>query len=89
MSLPTIVIGLDRKVRTASAVIAIHVGSQDEFAGTFGLAHVLEHMMFRGTTKRPLKWTFYYLFFIRGPSSMVKQVEIEPCTMSQVYRTNF
>ena len=66
MSLPTIVIGLDRKVRTASAVIAIHVGSQDEFAGTFGLAHVLEHMMFRGTTKRPSQVDFLLPFLYSG-----------------------
>jgi len=50
---PTIVLSFDSKLRTVSVVIGIRVGSIDEFPGTFGIAHLLEHMIFRGTVNRP------------------------------------
>lgn len=66
MQIPTIVIGLDPHLSTASAVIAIRVGSKDEFPGTFGLAHVLEHMIFRGTLKHPSQLDFVRPFVELG-----------------------
>lgn len=64
--LPTIIVSSDPRLRTASAVIAINVGSKDEFPGTFGLAHVLEHMMFRGTIKYPSQLDFVSQFVKLG-----------------------
>ena len=50
---PTLIISSDPCLRTASAVIGIQVGSEDEFPGNFGVAHLLEHLIFRGTRDHP------------------------------------
>ncbi|MDA8078121.1 MAG: pitrilysin family protein [Nitrospiraceae bacterium] len=41
----------DHKAPTATFQIWYRVGSRDEKTGKTGLSHLLEHMMFRGTTK--------------------------------------
>ena len=45
------------KVDNRSPVVSSHVwyrvGSVDEYSGSTGLSHILEHMMFRGTRKHP------------------------------------
>jgi predicted Zn-dependent peptidase len=42
-------------VETASLAIVAGAGSRDEAAGEHGLAHFLEHMAFKGTTRRSAK----------------------------------
>ncbi|MFP4070222.1 MAG: M16 family metallopeptidase [Opitutales bacterium] len=37
----------------ATAMVTYEVGSRNESAGTTGATHILEHMMFKGTTNRP------------------------------------
>ena len=39
----------DRRAPTAVHMVWVRVGSVDEVSGTSGVAHVLEHMMFKGT----------------------------------------
>ena len=39
----------DRRAPTAVHMVWVRVGSMDEVDGTSGVAHVLEHMMFKGT----------------------------------------
>ena len=41
----------DRRAPTAVHMVWVRVGSIDEVDGTSGVAHVLEHMMFKGTTQ--------------------------------------
>jgi len=41
----------DRRAPTAVHMVWVRVGSMDEVDGTSGVAHVLEHMMFKGTAK--------------------------------------
>jgi zinc protease len=41
----------DRRAPTAVHMLWVRVGSIDEVDGTSGIAHVLEHMMFKGTTR--------------------------------------
>ncbi len=41
----------DRRAPSVVHMVWYRVGSMDEFDGTSGVAHVLEHMMFRGTKK--------------------------------------
>ena len=39
----------DRRAPTAVHMVWVRVGSMDEVDGTSGVAHVLEHMLFKGT----------------------------------------
>src|SRR5574337_2156645 len=41
----------DRRAPTAVHMVWVRVGSMDEVDGTSGVAHALEHMMFKGTAK--------------------------------------
>jgi zinc protease len=41
----------DRRAPTAVHMVWVRVGSMDEVDGTSGVAHVLEHMMFKGTVQ--------------------------------------
>ena len=41
----------DRRAPTAVHMVWLRVGSMDEVDGTSGVAHMLEHMMFKGTAK--------------------------------------
>ena len=41
----------DRRAPTAVHMVWVRVGSMDEVDGTSGVAHVLEHMMFKGTAQ--------------------------------------
>ena len=41
----------DRRAPTAVHMVWVRVGSMDEVDGTSGVAHVLEHMMFKGTAR--------------------------------------
>jgi zinc protease len=41
----------DRRAPTAMHMVWVRVGSIDEVDGTSGVAHVLEHMMFKGSTQ--------------------------------------
>ena len=43
----------DRRAPTAVHMVWVRVGSMDEVDGTSGVAHALEHMMFKGTKTVP------------------------------------
>jgi zinc protease len=45
----TVLVKPDRRSPTAVHMLWVRVGSMDEVDGTSGVAHVLEHMMFKGT----------------------------------------
>src|SRR3954451_16485442 len=45
----TVVVKPDHRAPTAVQMLWIRVGSMDEVDGYSGLAHILEHMMFKGT----------------------------------------
>ena len=45
----TVIVKPDRRAPTAIHMLWVRVGAYDEVDGTSGVAHVLEHMMFRGT----------------------------------------
>ena len=47
----TVIVKPDRRAPTAVHMLWVRVGSMDEVDGTTGVAHVLEHMMFKGTKK--------------------------------------
>ncbi len=44
-----VIVKEDRRAPTAAQMVWYRVGSMDEIDGTSGVAHVLEHMMFKGT----------------------------------------
>ncbi len=48
-----VVVKEDHRAPVAVHMIWYRVGSMDEMNGTTGVAHVLEHMMFKGTPKYP------------------------------------
>lgn len=45
----TVIVKSDRRAPTAVQMLWVRVGSVDEVDGTSGVAHVLEHMLFKGT----------------------------------------
>jgi zinc protease len=45
----TVIVKPDRRAPTAVHMLWLRVGGMDEVDGTSGVAHVLEHMMFKGT----------------------------------------
>ncbi len=45
----TLIVKPDRRAPTAVHMLWVRVGSMDEVDGSSGIAHVLEHMMFKGT----------------------------------------
>ncbi|MBT9505483.1 MAG: insulinase family protein [Rhodoferax sp.] len=45
----TVIVKPDHRAPTAVHMLWVRVGSMDEVDGTSGVAHVLEHMMFKGT----------------------------------------
>ena len=45
----TVIVKPDKRAPTAVHMLWLRVGSMDEVDGTSGVAHVLEHMMFKGT----------------------------------------
>ena len=45
----TVIVKADRRAPTAAHMLWVRVGSMDEVDGTSGVAHVLEHMLFKGT----------------------------------------
>ena len=47
----TVIVKPDRRAPTAVHMLWVRVGSIDEVDGKSGVAHVLEHMMFKGTDK--------------------------------------
>src|SRR5687767_2198109 len=47
----TVIVKPDRRAPTAIQLLYVRVGSMDEVDGASGLAHVLEHMMFKGTAE--------------------------------------
>ena len=49
----TVIVKPDRRAPTAVHMLWLRVGSMDEVDGTSGVAHVLEHMMFKGTPTVP------------------------------------
>ena len=49
-----LIIKPDRRAPTAVQMVWLRVGSMDEVDGTSGVAHVLEHMMFKGTPTVPV-----------------------------------
>src|SRR5215471_7570689 len=48
-----IIVKEDHRAPTIVSMVWYKAGSMDEFNGTTGVAHVLEHMMFKGTTEVP------------------------------------
>lgn len=50
----TLIVKPDRRAPTAVHMLYVRVGAMDEVDGTSGVAHVLEHMLFKGTkTTKP------------------------------------
>ena len=49
----TVIVKPDRRAPTAVHMLWVRVGSMDEVDGTTGVAHVLEHMLFKGTPSVP------------------------------------
>lgn len=49
----TLIVKPDRRAPTAVHMLWLRVGSMDEVDGSSGVAHVLEHMMFKGTPSVP------------------------------------
>ncbi|WP_371736880.1 M16 family metallopeptidase [Rhodoferax sp. U11-2br] len=49
----TLIVKPDRRAPTAVHMLWVRVGSMDEVDGSSGVAHVLEHMMFKGTPSVP------------------------------------
>ena len=49
----TLIVKPDRRAPTAVHMVWVRVGAMDEVDGTTGVAHVLEHMMFKGTATVP------------------------------------
>ncbi len=49
----TVIVKPDRRAPTAVHMLWVRVGSMDEVDGTSGVAHALEHMMFKGTRDVP------------------------------------
>jgi zinc protease len=50
----TVIVKPDRRAPTAVHMLYVRVGAMDETDGTSGVAHVLEHMLFKGTkTTKP------------------------------------
>ncbi len=49
-----IVVKEDHRSPVVVSMVWYHIGSMDEVSGTSGVAHVLEHMMFKGTPKVPM-----------------------------------
>jgi zinc protease len=47
----TVIVKPDRRAPTAVQMLWVRVGAMDEVDGTSGVAHALEHMMFKGTAK--------------------------------------
>ncbi len=47
----TLIVQPDRRAPTAVHMVWVRVGSMDESDGTSGVAHVLEHMLFKGTPR--------------------------------------
>ena len=45
----TVIVKTDHRAPTVAHMLWVRVGSMDEVDGTSGVAHVLEHMMFKGT----------------------------------------
>jgi zinc protease len=45
-----VIVREDHRAPTAAHMVWYRVGAMDELTGTTGVAHVLEHMMFKGTT---------------------------------------
>ncbi len=45
----TLIVKTDRRAPTVAHMLWVRVGSMDEVDGTTGVAHVLEHMLFKGT----------------------------------------
>src|SRR5574340_1819861 len=48
-----VIVRTDHRAPVAVSMVWYQVGSIDEFNGTTGVAHVLEHMMFKGTKTVP------------------------------------
>ena len=49
----TLIVQPDRRAPTAVHMVWVRVGSMDEVDGTSGVAHVLEHMLFKGSKTVP------------------------------------
>lgn len=47
----TVIVKPDRRAPTVAHMVWLRVGSMDEVDGTTGVAHILEHMMFKGTAQ--------------------------------------
>jgi zinc protease len=49
----TLIVKPDRRAPTAVHMVWVRVGAMDEVDGSTGIAHILEHMMFKGTPTVP------------------------------------
>jgi len=50
----TLIVRTDRRAPTAVNMVWVRAGAMDEVDGTSGIAHMLEHMMFKGTPTVPV-----------------------------------
>ena len=50
----TVIIKVDKRAPTAVHMVWVRAGAMDEVDGTSGIAHMLEHMMFKGTPTVPV-----------------------------------
>src|SRR4051812_42893491 len=58
-----LVVSPDRRAPIVTHMVWYRVGAADEEAGKSGLAHFLEHLMFKGTKKNPIN---YFSQFVAG-----------------------
>ena len=49
----TVIVKADRRAPTAVHMVYVRVGGMDEVDGVSGVAHILEHMMFKGSAEVP------------------------------------
>src|SRR5688572_18617102 len=47
----TLIVKPDRRAPTAVHMLWVRVGAMDEVDGTTGVAHLLEHMLYKGTAR--------------------------------------
>ena len=65
----TVIVQPDRRSPTAVQMVWVRVGSMDEVDGTSGVAHALEHMMFKGTPTVKARALVAAAALLRPPAS--------------------
>lgn len=67
--IPGLILSHDPHTRSVVVQVGIHIGSKNERPGNWGLAHLLEHLMFRGTFTHPSLVKMATLFTQFGTSA--------------------